>query len=294
MILTALQRLKTSPWLAAFVVLAVGVGLAADSARARLDREIVPEEKLPNLRGLDCLIQPAKLVELGSPSSGVIDGVLVRNGESVEEGQLLVELDAGVERANLEVAKARARMESELRASEARRALSQRRLSRKDRMIERRAASMDEVDQAATEALLGDFDLENARENQEIARLELSRAKAALRRRAIYSPFAGVVVDRMLEPGTRVGNEPVIKLAQLDPLKVEVIAPAHLFGQVEPGARAEVMTEMPAGKRFVGTVASVDPIIDAASGRFGVEIELPNPDHGIPAGLRCRAQILPD
>jgi len=296
MIRLGLERLKTTPWLLAVVVLIAVAGLLAERTLAGREGSLPsgPEARSADLTGLDCLIQPAVLVELGSPVSGVIEGIHVDRGERVEEGQLLVELEAGVERATVELARARAEMETEIRANEATLALDQRRVSRKDRMLEKRAVSVDDMDQAETEALLGELELQQAQENRQLAWLELARAQAALRRRAIYSPFSGVVVDRMMELGSRVSDEPVLKLAQLDPLRVELIAPAHLFGTIEKGARAEVETELPVGGRFEGTVAAVDPIIDAASGRFGVEIELPNPDHEIPAGLRCQAQLLRD
>jgi RND family efflux transporter MFP subunit len=296
MIRLGLERLKTMPWLLGVVVLVAVVGLLAERTLARREGSLAsgPEAESADLTGLDCLIQPAVLVELGSPVSGVIEGIHVDRGERVAEGQLLVELEAGVERATVELARARAAMESEIRANEAKLALDRRRVSRKDRMLEKRAVSIDDMDQAETEALLGELELQQAQENRQLARLELVRAQAALRRRAIYSPFSGVVVHRMMELGSRVSDQPVLKLAQLDPLRVELIAPAHLFGTIEKGSRAEVMTELPVGGRFEGTVASVDPIIDAASGRFGVEIELPNPDHEIPAGLRCQVQLLRD
>lgn len=283
------KKLGPTKWLPLLVALLGLGGLGVDRAQGARN---VPSEA--DLTGLDCLIQPAMLVDLGSPVSGVIEDIRVRRGEVVKQGELLVELEAGVERATVELARARAEMASEVRASEVSLALDQRRVSRKDRMLEKRAVSVDELDQAETEALLGELELEQARENRRLAELELVRAQAALRRRAIFSPFDGVVVDRMMDLGARVSDEPVLKLAQLDPLRVEVIAPAHLFGKIEPGARAEISTELPVGGSYEGTVTAVDPIIDAASGRFAVELELPNPDHEIPAGLHCRMRLLLD
>jgi multidrug efflux pump subunit AcrA (membrane-fusion protein) len=53
------------------------------------------------------------------------------------------------------------------------------------------------------------------------------------------------------------------------------------------GAKATVRPEAPSGK-FVATVTTVDSMIDAASGTFGVRLELPNPGLRIPAGAKCK------
>ena len=50
-----------------------------------------------------------------------------------------------------------------------------------------------------------------------------------------FSPLNGVVVERFLGPGERVGNEKILKIAQIDPLNVEVIAPMEMFGSVRVG-----------------------------------------------------------
>ncbi len=55
--------------------------------------------------------------------------------------------------------------------------------------------------------------------------------------------------------------------------------------------RAEIRAESPASGPYEGTVRVVDPLVDAASGRFSIEVELENPDHEIPAGLKCNARF---
>ena len=279
---------RTLRWVTPLLLL---LGLAAGAELTADAGELVPAR---NVEPLDCLVQPHQLVELGTPTTGVVESVAVERGARVEKGQILLRLESEVERAGVALAKARSRMEGDLRSSEVNLALDQRRVDRKSRLYERRAVSVDDKDHAQVQAELGEIEVTQARENRELARLELARARAALWRRWVHSPFDGVVVDRMVDPGARVSEEPVLKLAQLDPLRIEVIAPAELFGKVQPGAQADVFTELPAGGRYRATVSVVDPMVDAASGRFGMELELPNPEHEIPAGLRCRLQLRED
>ncbi len=59
---------------------------------------------------------------------------------------------------------------------------------------------------------------------------------------------------------------PIVKLAQIDPLRVEVIAPVALLGKVTLGATAEVLPEAPVGGVHAAKVTVVDRVVDAASG----------------------------
>ncbi len=54
---------------------------------------------------------------------------------------------------------------------------------------------------------------------------------------------------------------------------------------------ATVLPEEPVGGEHRAEVTVVDRVVDAASGTFGVRLELPNPDYAIPAGLKCRVEF---
>ena len=84
------------------------------------------------------------------------------------------------------------------------------------------------------------------------------------------------------------GNDPIIKIACVDPLYVEVVAPAEKFGSIVQGAKAEVTLDTPRQARYSARVIVIDKVIDAASGTFGVRLLLSNPDFKVPAGLKCR------
>lgn len=69
---------------------------------------------------------------------------------------------------------------------------------------------------------------------------------------------------------------------------MEVIVPIGRFGSILEGTVAEVRPEAPVGGVYQARVVIVDEVIDAASGTFGVRLELPNPDYSLPAGLKCK------
>ena len=55
--------------------------------------------------------------------------------------------------------------------------------------------------------------------------------------------------------------------------------------------KAKVFPEEPIGGKYIARVVIVDQVIDAASGTFGIRLELPNNKYKIPAGLRCQVEF---
>jgi RND family efflux transporter MFP subunit len=268
----------------------VGTASAADLP---LDGTALVPESAGELEGnaLDCVIEPDRVIELGSPVPGVIDSLHVSRGESVEEGQVVAELESLVEWAQVAVAKARAETTSEVRSRAAQLSLEERQNERSAQMFEGRAISIDAKDQAETDVQLAELELELARDRHTIAKLELDRAYADAHRRRVSSPIAGIVVEQMKFEGERVSDTPIVKIVRLDPLRVRVVAPSHLYGTLRPGDEAVVEAEAPLRRKLRATIDVIDPIIDATSDTFNVELTLPNPNHSIPSGLHCRAQF---
>ncbi len=117
--------------------------------------------------------------------------------------------------------------------------------------------------------------------------LLLQRAQALLNQHTVTSPIDGIVVERFRSQGEFASDGPIVQLAQLDPLNVEVLLPASRFGLIKPGMQATVMPEAPLEGSYTAEVKIVDRVVDASSGMFGVRLELPNPDNKLPGGLRC-------
>jgi RND family efflux transporter MFP subunit len=266
--------------------------LPDDGDAAALERRAPGPDPPADADAYDCIIEPSERVEISSPVEGLIRRIAVERSDLVETGQTVVELESDVERAQVKLARARAQMVGSVRAREAAVALQQRREDRVGRLYASNALSLDLRDQVETEAEIARRELEEARDARRLASLEVEQAMAVLSRREIRSPVAGVVVDRLMSPGEVVDHETILVVAQVDPLRVEVILPAALFGTVTPGARAAVEPELPGDRVYVASVDVVDRVIDAASGTFGVWLELPNPEYEIPGGLNCRVRFL--
>jgi RND family efflux transporter MFP subunit len=237
----------------------------------------------------DCVIEPALTLKLGSPIASILDKVEVDRGDLVKQGQVIARLESTVDQAVVAVNRARAESTAEIEAKQA--VLDQKKgvLNRKLGLQRSSYASAQDIETAQAEYNVAEQDLALAKLNRRMAELDLRRTEAALEQRTIRSPIDGVVVKRSLGPGEYVHQEAnIVTLARIDPLNVETFLPIRYYGHIKVGDTAKIRPDDPVGGDRTGTVSIVDEVFDAASGTFGVRLELANPEHLVPAGLRCR------
>jgi RND family efflux transporter MFP subunit len=243
--------------------------------------------------GYDCLIEPWQVVEVRTAVEGIIQQVHVQRGDAVRKGQMLVELQSGAERAAVDSAKYRVQMEGQIVSARNRIDYARKKLLRATELEKEQYGSAQARDEADAERRLAEAELQAALEARELARLDHRRATEQLALRAVASPLNGVVVDRQLNPGDLAeagsGRKAVLRIAQIDPLRVDVVLPALLFGRVKPGQAASVHTGI--GGRYSARVSLVDKVVDAASGTFVARLELANPKQDIPGGVRSHCDI---
>ena len=244
-----------------------------------------------SLQPLGCLIEPHRVVELGSPVIGVIESIEVERGDRVRKGQVIATLRADVERAAVGVAATKADVAAEVQAAQANYDLARRKYERAQDLVDRKFISSQALEQARADADVAEQKLAQAREQRRIWERELKLAEAQLGMRTIRSPANGVIAERYVSPGERVEEKPIVRLATIDPLRVEVVIPAQLFGSIQTGSFLNVVPELPNAKPRLAKVVLVDPLIDGPSNTFRARLQLPNANYEAPAGLRCKVEL---
>lgn len=214
----------------------------------------------PAAERFECLVEPYLEVNVSTAVEGILDQVLVDRGDFVKKGQVLATLNSDVERARFDLVKARA-------------AFAARKVERNEELSRKQMISIHERDELETEA--------------QLLKLEMREAEEQLKRRTIRSPLDGVVMKRFYSAGEFVQDKPILSLAQIDPLRIEVAVPVRLYGRIRVGMIAQVEWESPLGGELPAKVTVVDPVLDAASGTIGIRLELPNPRRQKPAGTKC-------
>jgi len=241
--------------------------------------------------GMACVITPYDEISIGTPVEGLIQTVPVERGDWVTKGQVILTLESSFEEATVALTKAKAEAEAALKSSQVKIGFTGRKYERALELFKTNSIAQHEVDEAQTEKALAEVAYREATEQKRQAELELNRATAALQLRTIRSPINGVVVDRLLSPGELARQTPVMKLAQLNPLRVEVFAPLSLLGKLQTGMRAEVRPEGKGQPVLQAKIVVVNKVVDSASGTFGVRLEMPNPNNAISAGLACTVEF---
>lgn len=211
-----------------------------------------------------CLLTPSSDIQVASPVVGVIKSVRVKRGDRVKENQILVKLHSEVEKATLKL-------------NEAQAAYGKRTIKRNIDLYKRKLISEQEKDDIII--------------NNKLYSFEMAQTKELLAQKTIRSPITGVVVETFLDKGEYVGEDPIMQVVALDPLYVEVVLPASMFGSVKKGDVAKVTLDKPLDSSHNAKVVIADPVLDAASGTFGVRLELPNPNYSLPSGLKCRVDF---
>ncbi|GAB3096920.1 efflux RND transporter periplasmic adaptor subunit [Aestuariicella hydrocarbonica] len=220
-----------------------------------------PAETPSYLPSVGCIIEPSVRIEVSSPVEGVLEQRPIKLGEDVKKGQLLFSLRSDVEKASVELARIRAEF-------------ALRHYQRNDDLYQDELISVHERDEFQTD--------------YQVTLKELQQSEAILGLRSVVSTIDGVVVDYFVESGEFVTTEPVMALATLDPLEVEVVMPYSSLGSVGPTDVLTVFPVEPVGGEYRAAVTLIDPVIDAASGTYRIRALIDNPRRRLPAGVECK------
>lgn len=198
--------------------------------------------------------------------SGRIEAIRFRDGESVRRGEVLIEFDAAVQRAELQQARASLTLaESNFRRSQ----------------------------DLFSRSFVSRSSLDNARSQLEVARAGVALAQAKLARMQIRAPFAGVVGIRSVSPGDFVKDgEAMINLEDIATLKVDFRLPELYLDRVRPGQTVEIASDVLAGERFVATVEAIDPLVDAQGRAVRLRASLANPELRLRPGVFVRVRLI--
>ncbi|MCP5143381.1 MAG: efflux RND transporter periplasmic adaptor subunit [Gammaproteobacteria bacterium] len=243
---------------------------------------------------LDCIVEPSAIVDLGSAAPGVLASIPFDRADLVEAGQVVAELDSDVERATMELARARADLNTTLELRRVNALFGERQQTRHRDLVARNLVPEQDYDRIETEARIAELQAREAQDEKKLAYLDFKRAEAALERRVIRSPISGIVIERFKSEGEYVEDQPVLRVAKIDTLHVEVLAPVEMLGKVHEGMNADIALQPESLGSRTATVTRVDKVADAASGTFGIRLELKNEDHALPGGLRCMATFSED
>lgn len=243
-------------------------------------------------KNFDCIILPIQLVEIRSSQVGLIEKLHAQRGETVSKGDILVTLESNAERTATEANSFRAKAQGNLSLAKAKESAAQAKARRLWELHQEDYVSAQAKDDAEAEYKLAQSEVKVAEEALSLAKIEHQQSINQLERRVLRSPISGVVMDvngtmgALAEPGD--GKKPIMRVAQINILKVEASVPLQFFKDFAIGSEVTVVPEAPFDKAFSARVKLRDRVIDPAAGTFGFIAEMDNREHTLPGGLRCK------
>lgn len=211
-------------------------------------------------------LQPSESVVIQPEISGRIIRFGFSDGARVQKGDVLVELDPAILRA--ELAKARSDL-----------VLARTNSERANQLATQGTGTL----RARDEALAV---LQAAQANFELAQTRLERTE-------IRAPFAGVIGLRQFSVGAYVTpGDRIVELAATDPVRVDFRVSELYLSSIRTGQRITLTADARPGRTFEGEIYAIHPIVDENGRALRVRASLPNGDGALQPGLFVRIRVV--
>jgi HlyD family secretion protein len=259
-------------------VIAKKKGLVGGAPALKVAVEEVAKRDIIETVSASGKIQSESEVIISPDVSGEIMELPVKEGDRVEEGQLLVKIDPDIQQSNVERLEAAmntskanlANAQSRLAQSQARLTNSKANFDRVKKLYDEKVVSQSEYDATTSEYEVAKSDVEAARQSVEASRFSVKSAQAALKeaeksltRTEIYSPVTGTISKLNFEKGERVvgttqmqGSE-IMKIADLNEMEVTVEVNENDIIRVGYNDTCDIEVDAYLGKSFKGIVTNI-------------------------------------
>jgi RND family efflux transporter MFP subunit len=236
--------------------------------------------------------RPQALAALAPQADGVVRAVLVREGQRVSRGELLMELEDQLQQARIALAQAAAAAEAELRQARITLAEAQAVLERVGAAAGRGAANDWEVRQARARVEMARAGIEAAEDKRRIEARRLDVETAILEQQRVRAPFDGVVTRVDVVAGSTLSRtDRPISVADLSVLEAVLYMPAEAWPRLRVGGAYTLHLAEPVGRAVGAVLQAADPVLDAASGRFRAVFAIANADLALPAGMEAALDL---
>lgn len=204
-------------------------------------------------------------VDISSEVAGQVRNVNFKSGQNVRAGDVLVQLNADSEIAQLNALRAAAE-------------LSATTLKRDQAQFEAEAVSQAQLDND-----MADLKNKNA---------QLAEKQALVAKKTIRAPFAGRVGITATNPGQYLNpGDKIVTLQAIDPIYVDFYLPQRQVGRVSVGQPVDARSDAYEDKTFRGKITAINPKLDTTTRNVQVQATIANPEHLLLPGMYATAMI---
>jgi RND family efflux transporter MFP subunit len=288
------RKRRRWPWLAGAVVALALVALwlrplLEPPAEVRVvEARAIAAEEAPRaevLAGSGYVVTGDRYVSIGASVAGRIERYFVEEGQAVETGEILVQLDDREHRATI------ARLEASLRAAEASHALARAELRRGLRLFEEGVLSIQERESLESRERVAAAAIDELE-------AEITLARVRLEHTTLRAPAAGIVLAKLKEvgeiavPGGFAGSGDLVRLANLGDLRAEVDVNEADLERIRLGQAAHVTPDAYPERRYAAEVVKLYPQVDRQKGTLRVEMRIREPDARLLPDMSVRVRFL--
>jgi membrane fusion protein, macrolide-specific efflux system len=279
--------------LATLLVIGLGTGAygawlawAAPAQRGvALPTALVQRADLEDTVAATGTLQPRDYVDVGTQVSGQLRKLHVEVGDTVEEGDLLAEIDPAVYRAKVEASEAQLRnLQAQLVQRQAQLKLAEQRAERQARLEREQATTAEAVQTAQAELQSARAQIQALQAQIQQTRSTLEGDRAALGYTRIHAPMAGTVVSENARQGqTLNANQSapiVLRIADLSTMTVHTQVSEADVSRLRIGMPVYFTTLGSQGKRWHGTLRQINPTPEVQNNvvLYHALFDVPNPD----------------
>jgi membrane fusion protein, multidrug efflux system len=211
-------------------------------------------------------ISPVQGALVSAELAGVVSKIGFENGATAKKDDLLVQLDASAE-------------EAQLHSSEADLELARADLERSRDLAARKVVSKAEADAAESKF------------KQKIASVDQMRSM--ITKKTVRAPFDGQLGIRQVNIGQTVtAGQPVVALQSLNPVFADFALPQQYFAQLSAGLEVRVTTDAVPDRVFTGKLSAVNSMIDVATRNVTLQATLENQDHLLRPGMFAKVDVV--
>src|SRR5262245_23564929 len=222
------------------------------------------EEDWPSTQRAIGTMAAVQGVTVSADLPGTVEQIEFESGQSVRKGDILALLDTRHERA-------------QLAAAEARRDLRRINFTRLQGLLNERVISPAEFDRATAELREGEAGV--------------GEIRAAIDRKTIRAPFAGIVGIRQVNLGQYLSaGDPLVTLQSLNPIYVNFGVPQEAAGQMRLGRHVRITTSNPPNE-FDGRITALDSVVNETTRNVQVQATLANPQGTLRPGMFVQAEV---
>ena len=228
-------------------------------------RPVSSERWQPTLEAIGS-IMPTRGVVVSAEVPGIVREIYFDSGQPVDEGELLVELDVDVDRAELDA------LQADRRLAE----ITRNRLS-----------------QIVSDNLGSRSDLDEAQAKLDRTEAEIAAKQAMIRKKSIRTPFAGELGIRIINPGQYLApGDEIVQLVGLDPIYAEYSLPERYLSELHVGQKVTVKVQAYPDAVFEGSIHAISPSIQTASRSVRIRALIENADRRLRPGMFAEVDTL--